>query len=94
MNKAKKLTLIKGTFNEEDAKEILMNVFSAKIKFHELKNFSSQERFGKEDETAKKRIPDLKKSMHKIQDMIADAKAKNKKLIITSEVNISISGDK
>ncbi|ULQ54296.1 hypothetical protein [Flavihumibacter fluvii] len=93
MNKAEKLILIKGTFNDEDAKEILMNIFSAKIHFHELKNFSSQERFGKEDETAKKRIPDLKRSIDKIEDKIAEARAKNKKLVITSEINISLSDD-
>jgi len=93
MNTAKNLSLITGSFNADDATEILINVFSAKIKFHELKNFSSQERFGMDDETAKKRIPDLKSSMNKIQDIIDEAKAKNKKLKITSEVIISLVDD-
>ena len=51
MNKIEKLNLIEGNFSGEEAKEILMNVFLAKIHYHELKNFSSQERFGKDDIT-------------------------------------------
>lgn len=91
MKDKNKLTLIEGVFSKEEAREILMNIFSTKIKFHELKNFSSQERFGKDDDTALHRIPELKKCIHTIEEIIS--KVENKKLIINAEVTISFSNE-
>jgi len=93
MSKIKKLTLIKGNFTNEEAKEILMNLISSKISFHQLKNFSSQELFGKEDKIASKRIPALKKELEKLKKIILQAKSKNKKLLVSSEINISLIDD-
>jgi len=93
MTKSKQLKLIEGRFSYVDAKEILTNIFSAKINFHQLKNFSFQERFGKEDPVAQKRIPALKKEMAKLEKILSEAKAKQKALVISSEINISLSGD-
>ena len=93
MNKTEKLNLIEGNFSDVEAKDILMNIFSSKINFHQLKNFSSQERFGKDDETAKKRIPELKVEIERLKQILSEAKAKNKKLVISSEINISFSND-
>lgn len=90
MNKAEKLTFIEGAFTDEDAKDFLMNIFSTKINYHKLKNYSSQVRFGKDDATAQKRIPELKRDLEKIQQLLAEAKATNKRLMITSEINISL----
>ena len=56
MTKTENLTLIEGIFLAEEARDILINIFSTKINFHELKNFSSLEKHGKEDKTAQKRI--------------------------------------
>lgn len=91
MSKTEKLTLIEGTFSCEEAKEVLLNIFSTKIQFHVMKNFSSIERLGKEDKNANKRIPKLKKSTEKLLKVIKQAEAKNKKLVITSEINIVLS---
>jgi hypothetical protein len=93
MNKIEKLNLIDGVFSTEDAKDILMNIFSAKINFHQLKNFSSQERYGKDEDTARKRIPKLKNEIEKSLEIIAEAKAKSKRLVISSEINIQFSED-
>jgi hypothetical protein len=90
MNKTEKLTFIEGAFTDAEAKEILMNVFSTKINFHQVKNLSSQERFGKVDVTASKRIIALKKGLEKAMEMIAEANKNNKKLTIKSEINITI----
>lgn len=90
MNKIEKLTLVEGIFSNEEAKEILMNIFSTKIHFHEMKNFSSQERLGKPDETALKRIPALKISLGKLLKIVEEAGVSNKQLAITSEINISL----
>lgn len=89
MNKSENLTLIEGTFSDTDAKEILLNIFKSKIQFHELKNFSSIERFGKPDEIAINRIPALKANTDKILELMLEAQKQNKKLKISSHISIS-----
>ncbi|MFT5713506.1 MAG: hypothetical protein ACI9WT_000041 [Flavobacterium sp.] len=91
MKNTKELKLIDGHFSPDEAREILMDIFLGKIDFHENKNFSSEERFGKEDVISLKRIPELKKSMEIISKIIAEAKQNNETLQITSEVRISLS---
>jgi ribosomal protein L22 len=93
MKSSEKLSLIEGKFSAEEAKEVLMNVYLTKINFHKRKNFSSKERFGIHDHTAEKRIPELKKCLDKMLEFVADAQNQNKTLIVTSEINISISED-
>lgn len=90
MDTTEKLVLITGQFAPEDAKDILTNVFSTKMQFHEMKNFSSQVRFGKDDDTAVKRIPELKGSLDKSLEMVAKAKSKNQQLVITAEIKIQL----
>ena len=87
------LKLIEGKFLHTEAREILTNIYSAKINFHQMKNFSSMERFGKEDKTAVKKIPALKKEMNKLEKILLTAKEKNLNLRITSEINIFLSVD-
>ena len=50
MKNNNKLTLIDGTFSHLEAKEILSGIVASKINFHNIKNWSSRERFGKDDE--------------------------------------------
>ncbi len=90
MNKIEQLNLIEGNFSDEEAKEILMSIYFAKIHFHEMKNFSSQIRFGKNDEIALDRIPKLKIETEKMLQIISDAKLNNKRLHITSKIQISL----
>ncbi|NMR33791.1 hypothetical protein HIO71_06160 [Chryseobacterium aquaticum] len=89
MNNLEKLTLIEGNFTTEEAKEILHNVFMTKIKFHEHKNFSSIERFGKDDATAVNRIPELKKELQRVNEIFAWAQQHHKGLHLSSEIQIS-----
>ena len=89
MNKIEKLTLIEGDFFFDEAEEILISMFYSKINFHNIQNWSSQERFGKDDENAQKRIPVLRNEMKKLEEILLEAKAKNKKLMVSSEINIS-----
>lgn len=93
MNKIEKLTLIEGEFYFDEAKEILMSMFSSKINFHNIQNWSSQERYGKDNEIAQKRIPELKNEMKKLEEILSEAKAKNKKLVVGSEIIISLLED-
>lgn len=89
MKKIETINLIDGDFTSEEAEEILLNMLLTKIQFHKLKNFSSQERFGKEDPTAIKRIPALNEELKKLSLIMLDAKSKHKKLSIRSEIQIS-----
>jgi hypothetical protein len=91
MEKNESLTLIEGNFLNEEASEILTNIFMTKIRFHEAKNFSSQIRFGKDDSIAQERIPHLKEEFKKLQEILSVAKADNKKLVISSEIKITLS---
>jgi dihydroorotase len=81
--------LIDGTFSQTEAMEILDNVFSSKIQFHKMKNFSSQIRFGKDDDFSKDRIVELNKIIEAITQLIKDPKIGNRKIKVTSVVNIS-----
>ena len=93
MNKIEKLKLIEGEFSFNEAKEILTSMFNSKINFHNIQNWSSQERYGKDDETAQMKIPLLKNEIEKLEEIILEAKANNKKLVISSEIIISLKED-
>ncbi|MBL7761147.1 MAG: hypothetical protein JNK08_10675 [Sediminibacterium sp.] len=90
MNNTNKLTLIEGSFSQEEAREILLNMFSAKINFHNARNWSSQERWGKDDAIAQQRVPALKQEVEKLEAILAEAGKGNKELLIQSEVSITI----
>lgn len=88
MKNTETLKLIDGNFNYDEAKEILSNMISSKINFHNIKNWSSQERYGKDDEVSQKRIPELKKEIEKLNAILSEAKSHNKKFVVSSEINI------
>lgn len=83
--------LIEGEFSQTEAMEVLNNVLSSKIQFHEMKNFSSQVRFGKDDETSLERISQLKQSIEIISKILKEAKIEDRKIEITSVINIRFS---
>ena len=82
--------LIEGTFSDQEAKDILKNFFESKINFHEMRNFSSEERFGHKDAMAVKRIPELKQASKDILEIVQQAKLGNKRLLINASVQITI----
>lgn len=81
---------MEGVFTCDDAQEILSNMFHSKINYHKLKNWSSNERFGTDDEIALHRIPLLKLELQKLQAILSEAKSSNKKLIVSSEISITV----
>jgi dihydroorotase len=86
-----KFKLIDGKFSQTEAMEVLNNVFSSKIQFHQMKIFSSQIRFGIDDETSLDRINQLKKSIETVSKTIKDARIGNGKIEITAVINVSFS---
>lgn len=91
MKTTEKIILIDGNFSPTEAKELLMNLFINKINFHEKKNFSSHERYRKEDETSIRRIPELKKSLETISQIISEERMQNWNIVVSSTVNIQFS---
>ncbi len=90
MNMVEQVTIIDGVFSETDAKEILLNIISTKIHFHSMKNFSAQERFGKEDAISVKRMADLNHDLEKIKEILHQAVVNNLNLSIHSNIHISL----
>ncbi len=90
MKKNETLTIMDDNFTHDEAKEIIMNMFSSKLNFHNIKNWSSQERFGKNDAIAQEKIPALRNEMKRLEEILIEAKTKNKKLVVSSAINIEL----
>lgn len=84
------VTLIHGQFSSEEAREILLNLFSAKIQFHQLKNFGVMERTGKPDPVAQQRIPELRKALEQLQSFI-NAAGRDEQLRLHANIQLTIS---
>ena len=91
MQKELKADLIDGRFTAEDARELLMDLFSKKANFHEVRNFSANERFGKDDPHHLQRIDVLTRNMEQINAFFGELLAKGKQVRIHSVVNIEVS---
>ena len=90
MQKEVQADLIDGYFTAEDARELLIDLFSRKTNFHEIKNFSANERFGKDDPVHVKRIAALTRSMEQLTALFREIEGSNKKLIVRSVVSIVV----
>ena len=89
METTKKISLIEGNYTPSEAKEMLLDLYNKNINFNKVKNFSSQIRFGEDDELAVERIENLTKAVNYLTELLKDAKAENKKLVIKSVIEIS-----
>jgi DNA-directed RNA polymerase subunit F len=83
-----KVTLIDGTFNVAEAKDILMNMFTMKINFHQQKNISHIERFGTPDDNSKAKVEFLKAEMAKLETLIENAGSNNAALKVAAAIHI------
>ena len=88
METMKKINLMNGEFNSIEAREILLDMCNKNINFNKVQNFSSQIRFGEDDEKALNRINQLKESVSSITEILEEAKTHNKKLKIKSFIEI------
>ena len=86
----KELELIKGEFSAEDARDILLQLFTDKINYHQARNLSSLERFGKLNDISVRRLPELKFQIQKINDLFQNADLSGATIKIQATVNIEI----
>lgn len=67
MKKTETIDLIKGTFTPSEARDLLLDLLNSKINFHNKKDFSSRERFGKPDADSEQRLKHLMDSRTKVK---------------------------
>lgn len=84
----KVVNLINEDFTPIEAKDILLEMFNKNINFNKIRNFSSQVRYGVDDEEALKRIEILKNSVESINQILKEAHQQGKVLKIRSTVEI------
>lgn len=71
MKENETIDLINGTFTPSEAQELLLTLLNNKIDFHNKKNWSSRERFGKPDANSEQRLKYLRESRNKVVSLIA-----------------------
>lgn len=90
MKKKETIELIKGTFTPGDAREILLEMLNSKINFHNRKNWSSRERFGKPDAHSEQRLAELRESRQKVEALFAEHFNEENSVTINSSIEITI----
>lgn len=88
--KKQEYKLVKGTFDLDEAREVLMSLINSKINFHAKKNLSSRERFGKIDQDSEKRIEELSISREQILQLLKHADESKQKITIISTISLEI----
>ncbi|WP_312819254.1 hypothetical protein [Kaistella carnis] len=86
MEKQDIFTLIEGQFSPTEYRELMLSIFKSKIRFHRRKNFSTKERFGKDDENAISRMLELQETLASIFKVIETAEKENQVLEIRAEI--------
>lgn len=81
---------IDGTFNTEDAGEILLAVLRDKINFHAALLHSNMERFGVDASNSEQRIKELRTEKERVKTLIAKAKETGALVKIDSTINIQL----
>ncbi|MCA1624888.1 MAG: hypothetical protein LC768_03140 [Acidobacteria bacterium] len=90
MKKTETIDLIKGTYAPDEAREILLQLLISKINFHNQRNFSSRERFGKPDADSEQRLKYLEESRKNLETFISKAVTEQKNITINSSIEINI----
>jgi len=90
MKQLQQFKLIDGTFNEPEARNLLLELIGNKINFHAKEKFSHQERFGKDILNSANRIEELKQEEAAMRKLLNQAKDENLKLNIKCNIEIEI----
>lgn len=88
MRQTETIDLIKGTFTPDEAREIILQLLIDKINFHNLKNWSSHERFGKPDAASEQRLKYLDESRKSVEMFISQAISERKNIAINSSIEM------
>lgn len=80
--------VISGEFNAKEANEILLHIVDNKIKFHNLKIFSSEERFGAKDQSSVKRLVELTNMRRDLKLFLEEALEQGSQLRVSANISI------
>ncbi len=81
--------LVDGTFDIDDAAQVLNSLLQAKIKFHSGRAFSNEERFGHDRLGCRDRVMELRKERERLQEFIASLKGdKDAQLSLGGEIEL------
>lgn len=89
MKSNNKYSLVKGTYASEEAREILMSLVAATIRFHSIASLSSWERKETQDEHSEKRIEELSEMRERILKMIRGFGGENVSVEINAEIKVA-----
>ncbi len=67
-----------------------MQMIHSKINFHNLRNWSSEERFGKPDLFSRQRVVELKEMGKYLESVFEEAKMLNKNIRVHSAIEIEL----
>lgn len=84
----KTFKLIDGVFSQKEASDILLNLYRSKLQFHQMKQFSSQERLGEDDVDAIRKIQQLQLAIDKILEVLQSNQDLNQDVVIESNVSL------
>ena len=90
MNNNEQIKLIDGTFSPEGAAEVLFAVLDDKIRFHNIRILSIQERFGGDTSQSENRIKELKAAKAKVKEVLDEAKRTGAEVELFSMVDIKV----
>ena len=83
------LKLIDGLFMPSDAGNILFDLISRKINYHQIELFSNEERFGNDLSNSISRIEQLNEIKNSLHEIIVYASEKGMSLKIDSLIHIT-----
>lgn len=89
MNNINQFKLISGEFSNEQAKDVLTDLYSSKIKFHSICALRHEEKFAKKSSFHEDRIIELKLERDGILKFLENV-SPDDKLKIESTISISI----
>lgn len=81
--------LISGSFTPDEAKEILFEMLTSKINFHNVKSLSSLVRFNNPNLESELRIKELQQTKEQLIELIQQALADNLNLNVEATIEIS-----
>lgn len=82
--------LVKGVYRPDEAKEILFNLISDKIRFHSIQILSAEERFGEDMTHSRDRIGELRSDRSALAPIFEQARKEGKTISIRCDVRFEL----
>ncbi len=84
------IPLLDGVFDADDSHEPILQLLHDLQRYHQKRNFSHKERFGKPDPWSVTMLDRLSQAISESKQMIEDARHSNIPLVVDSSIRIEI----